>query len=71
MIIEDLRKISDPYKQAEQACAAIEQATGFIDEAMVVRNDAFWKLHHEKHESLRAIASRYGVSKSLVAGIVG
>lgn len=70
MRIEDLKAITDPYERAQEACSAIQRANGFIDGALEVRNFAFMELH-TKGESIRAIATRYGVSKTLVAGIVG
>jgi hypothetical protein len=70
MKIEDLKEVKDPYQRAQAACDAIERAHAFIEEAIDVRNFALTELYYHHGETLRTLATRYKISKSLVAGVV-
>lgn len=69
--VEEIRAIEDPYDRARVACETIAALETTTDELRDVRDFAFQELHFQRKESLRAIATRYGVSKSLVAGATG
>lgn len=71
MTADEVRAIEDPYERARVACEAVKAFEGLTDEMRDVRDFAFQELHFQRRESLRAIATRYGVSKSLVAGATG
>lgn len=68
--VEELEQITDPYERADAASKALEFAEHHVDQIRTVRDLAFSELYHDKKESLRAIADRYGVSKTRVSDIL-
>lgn len=68
--VEELESIEDPYERADAASKALETAEDQVDRIRTVRDLAFGVLYHEKKESLRALAERYGISKTRVSDIL-
>jgi hypothetical protein len=67
--VEELEAIEDPYERADAATRALEVVEEHAEQIRTVRDLAFSVLYHEKKESLRAIADRYGMSKTRVSDI--
>lgn len=71
MRAEEVRAIQDPHLRARVAVSHIRDAEQDLEDMRDVRDFAFQELHFQQGESLRSIAVKYGVSKSLVAGATG
>jgi hypothetical protein len=67
----EVEAIKDPDARAHAAQKAIQTAEAEIEALRFLRNVAFAELHTQRGESVRSIAQRYGVSKTLVATITG
>lgn len=69
--VEELKAIADPDERARLACAELSRLGTLEAQVRDVRDFAINELVHVKKLSLRAVADRYGISKSQVANIVG
>lgn len=68
---EEIAAIPDPELRAKMAMTLMQEANELAAEAQRLRDMAFSALRHEQHQSVRQIAAKFGVSKTLVATVTG
>lgn len=68
--LKELETIPDPAERAQACVGEMQKVEDYLEELRFLRNHAFAQLHSQG-VSVRKIADRYGVSKTLVAQITG
>lgn len=68
---EELRAIPDPVQRVEAAIETIKAAKALIAEVEVIRNLGLNHLRYQDGVTLRELAARFEMSKTVIATVTG